>query len=139
MPSVNIYFKEEETCASLGRDGFIETTGVCATWSWLDNDIMLEPIDSGKEATGNCCVRMPINALQKIVKELEKDEELKKQDAEYVEIGDTIKIKGKTYECTAKGTCDDCDFICMPDICDFMRCDDIEREDATAVIFKQVK
>lgn len=84
MSFVNIYFKEEETCASLGIDGFIETTGVCATWSFLDNDIMLEPIDSSKEVTGDCCVRMPINALKKIVKLIEKEEELKEQCEAYI-------------------------------------------------------
>lgn len=139
MPSVNIDFEEGETCESLGRDGFIETTGVCVTWLFLANKIMLEPIDSGKEATGNCCVEITLDALKKIAKLLEKEEELKKQCSEYVEIGGTIKIKGKTYECIAADTCDNCSFDDTPNICEFMACSSTERSDSTAVIFKQVE
>lgn len=138
MPSRNIYFKDGETCESLGKYGFIETTGVCASWSPLDNDIMLEPIDSNKEATGDCCVRMTITALKRIVELIEKDKELK-ECTEYIEIGDTIKIRRTTYECIAGRTCEGCSFDDMPYICDFMCCGDDEREDATSVIFKQVE
>ncbi len=139
MPSVNIYFKEGETCGSLGKYGFIETTGVYASWSLLDNKIMLVPIASDGEATGDCCVKMTVDALKEIVRLIEKDEEIKNQRTEYVEIGDTIKIEVKTYKCIAKRLCDDCSFKGMTDICLAMACIAGERPDHTGVIFKQVE